>query len=532
MFKSKRVSLLTIFALLLPSSAGLATFGISAANAASSHTALTSLTVDGVEVTAGSTVNLPAGTTSAVVAATAADATVTVTGGTGLVLGNNSVTVLVEAAWTETVEEVETPFTDSETFTLTLNVAAYDSSLGVFTVNGSAVTDGSSVELAPYTTSVVVVATAADAANTTVALSGGTALTLGENTLTAIVRAIDGTSTTYTVTLIVPVSDDATSVVLVQDEEVINGESIEVEWGTTSVSVAVTPTDSNATYVVTGATGLTTGDNLVSVIVTAKDGVSAEETQITVVVLPNTDTSVSSITVNGEAVVDGATVDLAALTTEAVIEVVTVDEDATVVIAGEEGLLAGSNQVVIIVTAADGLTSQQYDLTLNVVLNDDVSLALFTVGGFEVEDNDIIDLDPLTTEVEIEIETTDPEAFFDIEGGSDLVLGSNDLKVTVHAADGETTREYYVGLNVLPSTDTSLITFEVNGEAVEDGSTVELAPFTTSVDLVIETTDADATYVVDGAENLMVGENILTVIVTAVDDSTTMDYTVILLVAE
>jgi len=560
-FKSKRVSLLTIFALLLPSSAGLATFGISAANAASSHTALTSLTVDGVEVTAGSTVNLPAGTTSAVVAATAADATVTVTGGTGLVLGNNPVTIDVDANWTEDVPNpdyvpavpaeldgegnVVTPAqdavgsptitearSDTESFSLTLNVAAYDSSLSVFTVNGSAVTDGSSVELAPYTTSVVVVATAADAANTTVALSGGTALTLGENTLTAIVRANDGTSTTYTVTLIVPVSDDATSVVLVQDEEFINGESLEVEWGTTSVSVVVTPTDSNATYVVTGATGLTTGDNLVSVIVTAKDGVSAEETQITVVVLPNTDTSVSSITVNGEAVVDGATVDLAALTTEAVIEVVTVDEDATVVIAGEEGLLAGSNQVVIIVTAADGVTSQQYDLTLNVVLNDDVSLAVFIVGGFEVEDNDILELEPLTTEVEIEIETTDPEAFFDIEGGSDLVLGSNDLKVTVHAADGETTREYYVALNVLPNTDTSLITFEVNGEAVEDGSTVELAPFTTSVDLVIETTDADATYVVDGAENLMVGENILTVIVTAVDDSTTMDYTVILLVAE
>ena len=53
MFKSKRVSLLTIFALLLPSSAGLATLGVSAASAASSHTALTSLTVDGVAATPG-----------------------------------------------------------------------------------------------------------------------------------------------------------------------------------------------------------------------------------------------------------------------------------------------------------------------------------------------------------------------------------------------------------------------------------------------------------------------------------------------
>jgi hypothetical protein len=137
-FKSKRVSLLTIFALLLPSSAGLATIGVSAASAASSHTALTSLTVDGVAATPGSTVNLPAGTTTAVVEATAgAGATATVTGGTGLVVGNNAVTIEVNAAWTEDVSnpayDPEIPgspatipqsFSDSESFSLTLNVAA------------------------------------------------------------------------------------------------------------------------------------------------------------------------------------------------------------------------------------------------------------------------------------------------------------------------------------------------------------------------------------------------------------------------
>ncbi|MEY2815447.1 MAG: hypothetical protein RJA78_23, partial [Actinomycetota bacterium] len=104
MFKSKRVSLLTIFALLLPSSAGLATIGVSAANAASSRTALTSLTVDGAPVDAGSTVNLPAGTTAAVVAATVgADAVATVTGGDNLQVGNNPVTIDVVANWTEDV---------------------------------------------------------------------------------------------------------------------------------------------------------------------------------------------------------------------------------------------------------------------------------------------------------------------------------------------------------------------------------------------------------------------------------------------
>lgn len=558
MFKSKRVSLLTIFALLLPSSAGLATIGVSAANAASSRTALTSLTVDGVAATPGSTVNLPAGTTTAVVEATVgADAVATVTGGSSLVVGNNAVTVDVVANWTEDVPNIDyvpafedtdlsdgdqstaavgTPtipqsFTDTESFSLTLNVAAYDSSLSVFTVNGAAVTDGAVIDLAPYTTSVAVVATAADAVNSSVVVTGDTGLVLGENTLRAVVSAIDGTSTTYTVTLNVPVSDDATSVVTVADEELINGESINVDWGTTSVVVVVTPTDSNATYVVNGATGLTTGDNLVSVIVTAKDGVSTEETQITVTVLPNTDSSVVSLAVDGVIVADNDVVDVAALTESVVIDVVTTDEDATVLIEGGEELIAGENDVTIIVTAADGVSSTTYNLTLNVAFNTDTTLAVFNVEGFDVEDADRVDLEPLTTEAAVEVETTDPDASFEIEGGTDLVPGENDLIVTVTAADNLSTQIYTVILNVLPNTDTSLATFTVNEEAVEDGSVVELAPFTTEVVVEVETTDPIATYVIDGDSNLVVGENVLTVIVTAADDST-MDYTVTLVVAE
>jgi len=546
-FKSKRVSLLTIFALLLPSSAGLATIGVSAANAASSRTALTSLTVDGVEVTPGSTVNLPAGTTTAnVVASVGADAVATVTGGSSLVVGNNAVTVDVVANWTEEVpnpaydpqdlEETDSqtipqPFSDSESFSLTLNVAAYDSSLSVFTVNGAAVTDGAVIDLAPYTTSVAVVATAADAVHSSVVVTGNTGLVLGENTLRAVVSANDGTSTTYTVTLNVPVSDDATSVVTVADEELINGESINVDWGTTSVVVVVTPTDSNATYVVNGATGLTTGDNLVSVIVTAKDGVSTEETQITVTVLPNTDSSVVSLAVDGVIVADNDVVDVAALTESVVIDVVTTDEDATVLIEGGEELIAGENDVTIIVTAADGVSSTTYNLTLNVAFNTDTTLAVFNVEGFDVEDADRVDLEPLTTEAAVEVETTDPDASFEIEGGTELVPGENDLIVTVTAADNLSTQIYTVILNVLPNTDTSLATFTVNEEAVEDGSVVELAPFTTEVVVEVETTDPVATYVIDGDSNLVVGENVLTVIVTAADDST-MDYTVTLVVAE
>ena len=439
MFKSKRVSLLTIFALLLPSSAGLATLGVSAANAA-------------------------------------------------------------------------------------------DNSLSTFTVNGHAVAVGSSVDLDPYTTSVDVVAIPTDSSSVAT-VTGATGLQVGNNPLVVTVSNPDETSASYNVNLNVALSDNTSSVITVNGEELINGDAKELDWGTTSVNVVATPNDPFANVVVTGATGLTTGDNLLDVVVTAADGVSKEETQITLTVLPNTDTSVSSITVDGVSVNDGDTVGLDALTTDVNIEVGTVDQDATVSITGGEGLFPGANSVSIIVTAADGVTSQEYNLTLDVALNIDTSLATFTVDGFDVEDNDILDLDPLTTDVAVDVETTDPDASFVINGGSDLVPGENDLVVSVFAADGVTSRDYFVTLNVLPNTDTSVATFTVNGDTVADGDSVDLDPFTQAVDVVVETTDPDASYVIDGDSNLVVGENILTLTVTAADQSTTMDYQVTLNVA-
>ncbi|NDC18783.1 MAG: hypothetical protein EBZ87_00740, partial [Microbacteriaceae bacterium] len=538
MFKSKRVSLLTIFALLLPSSAGLATLGASAANAddLSSNTDLVSVTFAGTlnAIPGTSTspadpdpvdyIAIPAGTTQVTVQAVPAEpaATIGYSGNTGLVPGYNAVNIAVTA-----------PSGVLKNYKYFLVVAApADTSLASFKINGTSVVDGASIDLAPYTTSVSVAAVASDAANTTVEVTGASSLVVGENFLTVKVTSLlDSTSTTYRVSLNVPLSDDASSVVTVADEELINGESVEVDWGTTSVAVVVRTTDTNATYVVTGATGLTTGDNLVTVRVTAKDGVSSEETQITVTVLPNTDSSVVSLAVDGVIVADNDVVQVAALTESVVIDVVTKDEDAIVLIEGGEELIAGENDVTIIVTAADGVSSTTYNLTLNVAFNNDTTLAVFNVEGFDVEDADIVDLEPLTSEVSIEVETTDPEASYEIEGGTDLVPGGNDLIVTVTAADSDSTQIYTVVLNVLPNTDASLSTFTVNEEAVEDGSVVELAPFTTQVDVVVETTDPLATVVIDGDSNLVVGENVLTVIVTAADDST-MDYTVTLVVAE
>jgi hypothetical protein len=438
-FKSKRISLITIFALLLPSSAGIAGFGSSVAFAAT---------------------------------------------------------------------------TDLQTFT----------------VNGAAVTDGATVDLEPYTTSVVVVAQAADPTST-VTTVGGTELTTGSNDLVVTVTDTALVAVNYTVILNVLASNDTSASISINGEEVSSGDNFLVDWGTSSVDVVVALTDVNATYFITGDLDLATGDNALTVTVAAADGLTITDYVFNVLVLPNTDTSTNSVTVNGADVADGDTLDLEPLTTDADVQVDTVDTDATVEIVGASDLVAGSNDLLIVITAADGETFREIAVTLNVLLNTDVSLSTFNVAGVDVADADYVTVEPLTTEVEVIVEATDPEASYEIIGGTDLVPGENDLQVVVTAADGETVGEYFVVIVVAPNTDTSLESLIVNGEETDDGGVVYLDPFTTEVDVEVTTTDADATFIIDGDIGLSVGENNLVVIVAAADGETTQEYLITLVVA-
>ena len=321
-------------------------------------------------------------------------------------------------------------------------------------------------------------------------------------------------------------SDDASSVVTVNGVTLINGDSTEVEYGTTSVDVVVTPTDSAAHFVVTGATGLDTGDNLVDVMVTAADGVSQEETQITVTVLPNTDTSITGIQVDGYAVEANDIVDLDPLTTDVEVDVTTTDSNAGVAIVGGTDLVPGENDLFITVTAADGVSTQDYYVMLNVLPNTDTSLSTFTVNGSDVSDGDSVDLDPFTTSVDVGVVTADPNSTFVIDGDSNLIVGENILTVTVTAADDSTTMDYTVTLVVAPSNDASLNTAfvgftDASGNAVNqqvvDGDEVYLPSNTQSVDVTVTPTDSEATFEVQGDSGLQVGSNDLVITITAPD---------------
>jgi hypothetical protein len=568
--KSKRISLVTIFAMLVSSlSLGVS---ISSANAATPDDfKYKTFQINGTDITGDITIDLVPGTSSVSLNVEGTDnidpliklngtevARTTFTTDTegrgykfdgslnGLTSGDNILTV--------EPKDDNNYGTPGFVTTVTLHVIPLLSSI---TVNGDAAAEGSTIELAANTSSVDVSATAVDP-NATVAITGATGLVAGENTLTISVTNPDtivtlaieddpatpdvdetaaavtapGLSFAYTITLNVAISTNTDATITVNGVERIDGEEIFVDYGTSSVDVAVTTLDANSTFFIDGDLGLATGDNDLVVTVTAADGTTAQEYHFNVVVHANTDTSVNFITVNGEQVADGDSVDVDPLTAEVDVQVDTTDIEATFTIDGDHDLVAGSNQLLVTVTAADGETEQQYFVTVNVLLNTDVSLSVFTVNGSDAADNDYITLDPLTTEVEVEVQTTDPDASFEIVGGTDLVVGENDLFVNVTAADGETTGTTYVVLVVAPNTDTSVESIQVNGEATDDGGVVYLDPFTTEVTVDVTTTDPEATFTVSGDTDLVVGENDLLITVTAADTETTQDYTITLVVAQ
>ncbi|NBW73621.1 MAG: hypothetical protein EBR26_04360, partial [Microbacteriaceae bacterium] len=265
-------------------------------------------TVNGDDVANGQVVNLPFGTTEVDVIAepTDVEATVVISGDSDLVSGNNTLQVVVTAA----------DSTTSQTYSLTLRVADNDdATLSVFAVNGDDAVDGGTINLEYGTAEVEVIAEAADS-EATLVVAGNKDLVTGSNTLTVTVTAADDTTIkVYTITLVVAQNDDSSlAVFAINGSDVVDGGTVTVANGTTSVTVVADAADPNAVVIVNGASGLDTGNNTLTVEVTAANGVAKTTYTVTIVVSGPTfsnDTSLKTFKVNGTNTSDGSTVRIA-----------------------------------------------------------------------------------------------------------------------------------------------------------------------------------------------------------------------------
>ena len=442
-----------------------------------------------------------------------ANATVDVQGANGLDLGDNLVTVTI------TSED------GSEQTQAVVNVYVQnnDTSLSTFTINGQDAEDGASLVLPGGGDSAAVDAVPTDF-NAVASVDGDTGLTIsGTSTITVTVTAEDGTVATYTVSVYVQSANGNLAQFTVNGNPAEDGQWFFVDAGTPGVSVVATAADVHSTVVVDGASGLAAGPNSVTVSVTAEDG-SVTDHIVYVKVAPtviSSQTGLSQFTVNGNQVEDNSVVNLPADTTGVSVVAVPWDGLASVNIDGASGLSAGDNALTVTVTAADG-TVEDHVVTLRVaphVVSSETGLSQFTVNGDQVEDGSIYNLDAGTTGVAVVAVPWDGLASVTIDGASGLSAGDNTLTVEVTAADG-TVEDHTVTLRVaanIVSSETGLGQFTVNGTDVADGDTVELAAGTTGVGVAAVAWDNLASVVIAGNSGLKVGNNTLTVTVTAAD---------------
>ncbi|MFM8926983.1 MAG: beta strand repeat-containing protein, partial [Rhodoluna sp.] len=408
-----------------------------------------------------------------------------------------------------------------------------DTSLSTFTVDGTSVTNGSEVNVDYGTDSVDVVAIPTNV-DATVDISGDTNLENGSNTLSVVVTAADDVTTeTYTVTVNVGANDDASlGVFTVNGDDVANGQTVNLAFGTTEVEVIAEPTDVEATVVISGDSGLETGNNTLQVIVTAADNSTTQTYSVTLRVAENDDATLSVFAINGDDVEDGATLNLDYGTSEVEVIAEASDPEATLVVAGNKDFGTGTSSLTVTVTAADGTTVRVYTVTLVVAQNDDASLSVFSVNGEDVIDGGIVTVAHGTTSVTVIADSADPNAVVEITGSTGLSVGNNTLKAEVTAANGVAKRTYTVTVVVSGPTfsnDVTLKTFKVDGKTVSDGGSVRIALGRTTVSVEAVPNDVYATAVVSGNTGLVTGDNEVSVTVTA-DDGTVKVYKVTVVV--
>ena len=338
--------------------------------------------------------------------------------------------------------------------------------------------------------------------------SGSTSLPIalaeGDNTITVVVTAEDGSTTsTYVITITrASLSTDATlSLLAVSDgtlepafDSATLGYAVSVSDDIGSVTVTPTTTDANATVTVdgtavasgsaSGSIALDFGTNAIDVVVTAQDGVSTETYTVTVTRMAppaSTDASLSDLVLSTAALDQvfqsdsytyTATVSYAvALTT---VTPTTTDANAVVTVDGtavasgsESGSIAlevGENAIEVIVTAEDGVTTETYTVTVTREIppaSTDASLAGLTLSAAAL----------------------------------DQIFQSNSYTYTATVAYAMTST------TVTPTTNDANATVTVNGTAVASGSA-------------------------SGSIALAEGDNAIGVVVTAEDGATTQTYTV------
>ena len=360
----------------------------------------------------------------------------------------------------------------------------------------------------------------------------------------------------------------------------------EVAGSVMETTVSPTVNHSGASYVVKlggvedddGVISLAEGGNVITVEVTAEDGDITKTYTVTVTrAAPSTDATLSALTMSGvdfgtfASGTTSYTAEVAGSVTETTVTPAVNHSGAGYVIKlggvedddGVISLVEGGNVITIEVTAEDDTTTRTYTVTvtrlvssLSTEASSDATLSSLTLSGMDFgtftsrTTSYTAQVANSMTETTVTPTVNDSGASYviklggveDADGEISLAVGRNVITIEVTAEDGETTQTYTVTVIRAepPSTDATLkglMLSGINFGTFASGTTSYTAQVAYGVSETTVTpavNDSGAGYVVklggvtdaDGDISLAVGSNVITVEVTAEDDSTTWTYTV------
>ena len=366
--------------------------------------------------------------------------------------------------------------------------------------------------------------------------------------------------------------------------------SYSADVGNDVSQTTVTPivNDSGASYVIKlegvtdadASVALSVGKNVITVEVTAEDNSTTKTYTVTVTrgEPPSTDATLSALILSGidSGTFDSTTTSYSASVVNSVSQTTVTptvnDSGASYVIKlggvtdsdGTISLAVGSNVITIEVTAEDRDTNQTYtvtvtraappstDATLSALTLSDVDFGTFASGTTSYTATVANSVSQTTVTPTV----NDSGASYviklggvtDSDGTVSLAVGSNVITVEVTAEDNNTTQTYTVTVIRAepPSTDATLkgLTLSrVDFGTFASGTTsytAQVANSVTETTVTPTVNDSGASYVIklgsvtdaDGVVSLAVGANVITVVVTAEDDSTAKTYRVTVTRAE
>ena len=427
-------------------------------------------------------------------------------------------------------------------------------------------------------------------------LTDGVAYTIKVIAVNDVGRGASSDEATATINLPVspPLSTDATLSALTLSgigfgtfDSTTTSYTAQVANSVSQTTVTPTVNDSGASYVIKlggvtdadGVLALRVGSNVITVEVTAEDGNAARTYTVTVTraAPPSTDAALSALTLNGidfgtfDSTTASYTATVANSVSQTTVTPTVSDSGASYVIKlggvtaadGVISLAVGSNVITIEVTAEDGETSLTYTITVTrgAPPSTDAALSALTLSGV-----DFGTFSSGTTSYTAQVahsmsQTTvtpalsDSRASYviklsgveDADGVIPLTVGNNVITVEVTAEDGNTARTYTLTVTrTAASTDATLSALTLSGidfGTFASGRTsysVQVANSVSQTTVTPTVSDSGASYAMklggvedaDGVIALSVGSNVISVEVTAENDSTTRTYTVTVTRAE